>query len=253
MGERNGNERTYSKRTYDIEGKTMGFPSLYPDGSSAVGLFMVPAAAAQELIRDSGFEVARVAPGKAVLSLSCVSYRESDCGPYNEIALAFFVKKIGVKSGIPFLGTCVDILRDTSATYIWNLSVTTRLANEAGIQMWGLPKTIEEIELERFGGRAVFSLRMGGAKVLSYEVEAKGALNQPRSTSTVYSIFEGAPHSTSLAHEYEGMGIKLGGGSLQLGDHPLADTLRGLGLPKRPFLATWIEHLSLEVDAPQKL
>ncbi|MBW2668241.1 MAG: hypothetical protein JRE13_18265 [Deltaproteobacteria bacterium] len=47
-----------SARKFEIEGKVLGFPSLYPDGSSAVGLFSVPARAAQALIRDSGFEVA---------------------------------------------------------------------------------------------------------------------------------------------------------------------------------------------------
>ncbi len=242
-----------SERTYEIEGKTLGFPSMYQDGSSVVGLFLVPTTAARDLIYDSGFEIAEVAPGRAMFSLSCVHYRESDCGPYNEIAMAFFVKKIGVKSGIPYLGTCLDILRDDSATYIWKLPVTTRLANDAGIFMWGLPKTIEEIDFEQAEGQASFTLRMDGREVLRYAVKAKGKLSPPRGTSTVYSIFEGAPHATSLAHEYEEMGIRLGGGTLHLGDHPISEALRGLGLPKRPLLSTWIGHLSLEVEAPAKL
>jgi len=241
------------ERTYDIEGQTLGFPSMYQDGSSAVGLFFVPTAAAQALIRDSGFEVAEVAPGKAMFSLSCVHYRESDCGPYNEIAMAFFVKKIGTKRGLPYLGTWLDILRDDSATFIWKLPVTTRLANDAGIFMWGLPKTIEEIEFEQIGEQARFTLRMDGREVFRYTVQAKGKQSQPRGTSTVYTIFEGTPHATSLAHEYEGMGIRLGGGILKLGDHPISESLRGLGLPKAPLISTWIGHLSLEVGAPTKL
>ncbi len=241
------------ERTYDIEGQTLGFPSMYQDGSSAVGLFLVPATTAQKLIRDSGFVVAEVAPGKAMLSLSCVHYRESDCGPYNEIAMAFFVKKIGANHGIPYLGTWLDILRDDSATFIWKLPVTTRLANDAGILMWGLPKTIEEIDFEQIGDQARFTLRMDRREVLTYTVQATGKLSQARGTSTVYSIFEGAPHATSLAHEYEGMGIRLRGGTLKLGDHPISESLRKLGLPKAPLIATWIGHLSLEVEAPTKL
>ena len=59
-------------RRFEIEGKSLGFPSLYPDGSSAVGLFMVSSSGAQQLIRDSGFEVAELLPGRAAFSLACV-------------------------------------------------------------------------------------------------------------------------------------------------------------------------------------
>jgi hypothetical protein len=240
-------------RRFEIEGRTLGFPARFGDASSALGLFLVPSRAANALIAESGFEVAQVAPGRAVFSLSCVHYRESDCGIYREISMAFFVKKSGDSSGIPYLGTWLDIARDRAATFVWRLPVTTRLANDAGILMWGFPKTIEEIDFEVTGERATFDLRMGGRKVFSYSVRAVGKRSQPRGTSDVYSIFEGAPHVTHLSHEYRDMGVQLGGGDLLLGDHPVAEDLRGLGLPRRPLVASWIGRLSLDVGPPEKL
>jgi hypothetical protein len=242
-----------SARRFEIEGRSLGFPTQFRDASSALGLFLVPSRAANALISESGFEVAQVAPGRAIFSLSCVNYRESDCGSYREISMAFFVTKHGSVSGIPYLGTWLDIARDRGATYVWRLPVTTRLANDAGIQMWGLPKTIEELEFEVSGGRASFDLCMEGRKVLSYSVRALGNRSQPRGTSAVYSIFEGAPHVTHLSHEYRDMGVRLGGGELCLGDHPAATQLRGLGLPRRPLVSSWIGRLALEVSAPEKL
>jgi hypothetical protein len=241
-------------RLFEIEGKTLGFPAQFQDGSSAVGLFVVPAGAAQALIEASGFEVAQILPGRAAFSLSCVHYRESDCGVYNEIAMGFFVKKKhGRTNGIPYLGTWLDIARDDAAVWIWKLPVTTRLANDAGILMWGFSKTIEEIDFEVAGERAAFHLRMDGREVLSYSVRARGKRRQPRSASAVYSIYEGAPHVTRLAHEYRDVGVSFGGGRLRLGDHPIAEQLRGLGLPRRPLIATWMGRLSFEVGAPEKL
>ena len=241
-------------RRFEIEGKSLGYPARFQDASSAVGLFMVPASGAQALIRDSGFEVAQLLPGRAAFSLSCVHYRESDCGTYNEISMAFFVKKKhGKASGIPYLGTWLDIVRDDAATCVWKLPVTTRLANDAGILMWGFPKTIEEIDFEVTDGRAVFDLRMDGQKVLSYSVRARGKQQQPRGASPVYSIFAGAPHVTDLGHEFRDVGVSLGGGRLSLGSHPIAEQLRDLGLPRRPIVATWIGRLSFEVGPPQKL
>ena len=242
-----------SARRFEIEGRSLGFPAEFPDASSALGLFLVPSRAANALIGESGFEVAQVAPGRAVFSLSCVHYRESDCGSYREISMAFFVKKHGSASGIPYLGTWLDITRDRAVTHVWKLPVTSRLANDAGILMWGLPKTIEEIEFEISGERATFELCMEGRKVLDYSVRALGNRSQPRGTSAVYSIYEGAPHVTHLSHEYRDMAVRLGGDELCLGDHPLADQLRGLGLPRRPLISSWIGRLALEVSAPEKL
>ena len=242
-----------SARRFEIEGRTLGFPAQFRDASSALGLFLVPARAANALISESGFEVAHVAPGRAIFSLSCVHYRESDCGSYREISMAFFVKKSGPAGGIPYLGNWLDIARDRSATYVWKLPVTSRLANDAGILMWGLPKTIEEIGYEVSGERATFDLRMEGRKVLSYSVRAVGKRSQPRGTSDVYSNFEGVPHVTHLSHEYWDMGVRFGGGDLWLGDHPVAEQLRGLGLPRRPLISSWIGRLALEVGAPEKI
>lgn len=245
---------TSSTRRFEIEGKSLGFPSLYPDGSSAVGLFMVPSRPAQELIREGGFEVAELLPGRAALSLACIRYRDSDCGVYNEIALSFFVKpKHGRPSRIPYLGAWLDIARNDSATFVWKLPVTTRLANDAGVLMWGFPKTVEEIDFEQAEGRACFTLRMNGRKVLSYSVAASGSRKQPRTASAVYSIYEGASHVTLLESECHDVGVRAGGGRLELGDHPIADELRGLGLPRRPIVSTWMGRTSFRVGAPQKL
>jgi hypothetical protein len=240
-------------RRFEIEGRNLGYPAHFRDASSAVGLFVVPSAGADALIHESGFEVAQISPGRAIFSLACVHYRDSDCGTYGEIALAFFVKKHGQASGLPYLGTWLDIVRDQAATYIWKLPVTTRLANDAGVLMWGFPKTIEEIDFEVSAERATFNLCMDGREVLSYSVRAHGKRHQSRSASPVYSVFEGAPHVTHLVHEYRDVGVRLGGGRLILGDHPVAERLRGLGLPRRPLLSTWIGHLTFEVGAPEKL
>jgi hypothetical protein len=247
-------DRGAKARRFEIEGTSLAFPARFPDVSSAVGLFSVPADAAQALIRDGGFEVAELWPGRAAFSLACCHYRESDCGVYDEIALAFFVKPMhGRPSGIPYLGTWLDIARNASATHVWKLPVTTRLANDAGVSMWGFPKTIEAIDFAEGEGRATFRLRMDGCEVLSYSVPATGKRKQPPSASAAYSLYEGAPHVTTLKSEYADVGLHIGGGRLQLGDHPLADELRGLGLPRRPLLATWIRRLSLEVGPPEKL
>jgi hypothetical protein len=79
-----------STRRFEIEGQNLGYPTSFRGGSSSMGLFVVPASVANALIYDSGFQVAKIAPGRASLVLSCVHYTDSDCGAYNEIALSFY-------------------------------------------------------------------------------------------------------------------------------------------------------------------
>jgi hypothetical protein len=241
-------------RRFDIEGKRLGYPALFQDGSSAVGLFSVPSSGARELIGDSGFEVAELWPGRAAFSLACCHYRESDCGVYNEIAMAFFVKpKHGRSSRVPYLGTWLDFIRNRAATHVWKLPVTTRLANDAGVLMWGFPKSVEEIDFDVTGGRATFRLRMDGSEVLTFSVPARGTRRQPRRASAVYTIYEGAAHVTYLDNECSGVGVSFAGGRLTLGEHPVSEQLRGLGLPRRPLLSSWMGRFSFEVGAPERL
>ncbi len=241
------------EQRFDIEGQNLGYPTQFRDGSSALGLFVVPSRTADALIADSGFEVAKIGPGRAVLSLACVHYTDSDCGVYNEISLAFFVKTYGKAAGLPYIGTWYDIVRGQAVNHTWRLPVTTKLANDAGVLMWGFPKTVEDIDFELSGGRATFTLHMDGTEVLSYSVRAAGKRHQAPVASPVYSIFEGVPQVSYLTQEYRDMGVRIGGGRLSLGDHPIGDELRGLGLPRRPLVASWMGHLSFEMSAPEKL
>jgi hypothetical protein len=94
---------------------------------------------------------------------------------------------------------------------------------------------------------------MDDREVLSYSVAASGKRHQPPSASAVYTIYEGAPHVTFLENDCRDMGVSVGGGRLGLGDHPIADDLRRLALPRRPVISTWMGRTFFTVGAPQKL
>ena len=49
----------------------------------------------------------------------------------------------------------------------------------------------------------------------------------------------------------EGVGIRLGGAALTLGEHPIADELRALGLPRRALMTVWMEHSHATFEAPE--
>jgi hypothetical protein len=254
-----------NERRFEIEGVDLGYPTIFRDGSTAAALFLVDARVAQRLIDETGFEIAEFMPGRGILALTCVHYTDTDCGVYEETAQAFFVRRQGEgnprPSSIPGVGAYLEswrnLLTGNVASHTWRLQVTTTLSQQCGLQMWGFPKELAEIDYAvksgANGGNLHCSLRMEGADVFDFSMKAGGSRTPEPITSTVYSVFEGAPHVSHLTQSYRDTGYAFGGTSLSLGSHPLADDLRALGLPKRPLMATWNGHLAFSMTAPKKL
>jgi hypothetical protein len=245
----------YENRVFQLEGRELSYPTRFYDGSSAMGIFSVPAKIADDIIADSGFTTARIAPGRTALSLICVHYTDTECGAYEEIAMAFFVKRSGRQAGltIPYLSTWWDILRGNIASYTWCLPVSSTLSRDCGIFMWGFPKTLEHIDYENKDGRTRSSWMIDDEMVLSYSVPASGSKTANEISPPVYSILEDKPHVSYLTQRYSQVGHHGRDGILTLGSHPAADNLRRLGLPRKPMIAAFNGHLEFEMSHPQPL
>lgn len=243
------------QRKFTIEGVELGYPTHFYDGSSMMGLFSVPTREANAIIAGSGFQVAEMAPGRAMLSIICVHYTDTQCGSYEEIALAFFVQPTGHqrRRSIPWLSNWWHLLRGSIASYTWCLPVSTTLARDCGIQMWGFPKTLERIEWKHSNGRARATWTVDGEPALSFSVRASGTRSSGPIAPPVYSLFEGKPHVSYLEQTYKESGKKGRDGLLELGSHPVADKLRRLGLPKKPLLTVWNGKLTFAMTHPEPL
>ena len=84
---------------------------------------------------------------------------------------------------------------------------------------------------------------MNGAHVLTLALPRGGSRRLPDSVMTTYSIIDNVLHKTAFSSGGEEVGFHLGGAELTLGNHPIADELRSLGLPKRALMTMWMEHM----------
>ena len=146
--------------------------------------------------------------------------------------------------------TARGLLRNELETFIHRLPVNQSFTCEAGRAIWGFPKTVEEIRLQTTERRSVCTLHSEGRHVFTFSVPRGGKRTLPDSTMTTITSIEGVPHRTRFT---SGFGVRLGGAELVLGDHPIADELRGLGLPKRALRTTWMERMHGRFGAPEKL
>jgi hypothetical protein len=58
-------------------------------------------------------------------------------------------------------------------------------------------------------------------------------------------------HRTAFRSGADGVGTKRGGADLLLGEHPVADELRTLGLPKPALFSVWMGHMRGRFEAAQ--
>ena len=228
--------------SYEIQGQTVKLPAVVRDASSGTAMYMVDAAAVQKLLPDA-FEVIEAAPGQTQLTLVIVDYRDNDLGDYDEVGIVFFVRPAGQPDA-------------EMGSYIYKLPVNQSFTCEAGFKIWGFPKTVEEIDFSYADASATCRLTMGGQHVLTLTVPRGGEGTTEDTSAFGYTTIEGIPHRNEFVRGGSGEQTIPGGEGvvLELGDHPIADELRSLGMESAsPILSAWSEHMRGNFGRSEKL
>ncbi|MBO2451984.1 acetoacetate decarboxylase family protein [Actinomadura barringtoniae] len=221
--------------THLIQGERVAMPVRIRDAAVASAMFVVPARAAQAVIGYSGLEVATPVPGRAICSLAFIRYADGDLGPYHEFAVAFLVRP-AVKGG-------------KVGAFIHWLPVNQEFTLDAGRSIWGFPKEIADIPMDLTSRIQRCAVRFGGRTAL--ELAVRPGVPMPGGGGTpkvdAYSCLDGVTRRTPWTMAPSGVRARPGGARLKLGDHRVADELRGLGMDgKRALSSSTVAHLSME-------
>lgn len=232
------------KHVYEIQGRTVSLPCIVRDASSGNAMYLAPAAAVQALLPGDAFEVVEAAPGQTQVILGIIDYRDNDLGDYDEAAIIFMVKPRGADAS-------------AAGTFIYKLPVNQSFTCEAGCTIWGFPKSVESLDYRYTDETASCRLEMDGQHVFTLtlprgkpDADAGDEMQTP-----TYTTIQGVPHATAFstggasALNPGGAGVEL-----ELGDHPIANELRQLGLAEaRPILSVWTEHMTGRFGPASKL
>jgi hypothetical protein len=225
--------------THRILDRTVEMPVLVRDASAATVIWEVDADAVDALTPE-GFEPVQPSPGRAQVAIALVDYRDNDLGSYREVGTILFVRPVG---GGP------------DGTFITHLPVDQEFTCVAGNEIWGYPKSVEQIDVTQTGTSSRWVLTMGGELVLDLTVPRGGDDEMPAMPMTSYTLLGGRPHATAFTQGGAGSSVTFGGAGVELvlGDHPIAKELASLGLPTEPLLSTWIERMQASFGEPVRL
>ena len=237
---------------YAIDGRMVTFPVVVADAAMCMNAFLVDAKAAQAMIADSGFRVLELWPGKAILQLLAVDYRQNDLGDYNEAVILFPVLTPGEKQPFPLLGPIRRLATGAVANYVYRMPVDQAFTAHAGRYIWGFPKWVTRVDIEFNASRAAASFIDDGQPVFSISARTGGTGVAKEQRAASLAIRDGKAWKTCGSNAGTGVTFALGGELPRIGEsHPLAQELRGLGLPKKPLFSLSIASATMRFDGPE--
>lgn len=244
---------------YTVEGKPVLLPVRIHDAAQGLVVYLVPSAQVQHFL-DAAHKPLRpfdLGTGRTAVVLFMVQYHAGDLGSHAECGLGFLVTPRDLPLAMPGL-------------YIHALPVNRRFTCDAGVRIWGYPKTLADLEFTSTPHSASLSLRARQETSAHPTTSPLLTLTVPRggrSASTAipwytYTLRDGALWGTTFTRSGTAEGLWMGGHgvTLRLGpahEHSqdsLWQLLHALGLAEQqPVLHTWTEHMSGTFGLPHHL
>ncbi len=238
--------------THLVQGRPVRLPVVVREAEALSVMYPVRSAAVRALLPTAMLQPAEWMPGWAICVLAAIEYKDNDLGTYNEVGVNFLVT-YGAERSLPLLGLITASRRGTLGAYVHRLPVTTSFSRDAGRDIWGFPKTVATITFADGGDHRSCRLEADGTHVLTLGARRGGRRAFADLPQDAYAWRDGTLFKTPSRMSADGVGFRLGGATLVLGDHPMADELRGLGLPRRALGTTSFTHWRATFDGAQIL
>ncbi len=245
-----------------IAGEAAKVPIFYYDGTATQAVFAARLGALRRLMPDPRFCPARIAPGLGAIAVTCFEYRDTDLGPYNELAISVVLNEPWFLPNLPGLALMSSVRRRQLHAWVQHLPVTTEIARAGGVDFYNYPKFIAGIDFEEDDERRVCRLSEGAEHILTL---SGNRIATPRSEQLQlfsHLWMDGQPQGSEFKINAIEMGksVRPGVASLALGDrHPIARELADLIAWRRPLQYQYMarfegilygpEHLSLPLLA----
>jgi hypothetical protein len=229
---RPGTEVTVGKQTAEL-------PILY-FRDDAFGLFFTAESAKVRAVLPSDrLHPVQLPGGRALVAIFAFNYIETTIGPYGELAVA----PLAVYGTRPPIGAVPALLEAGYPGFgmvVLHLPVTGTLARDGGRELWGYTKFVADMNFTNTPEYQQCRLGEEAAHILTLRVARAGFVRRDSKPMITYSVLDGRLIRTTIPHRAvyrTAVGSK--GSFLELGDHPMADSIKALGLSQKPMMTRY--------------
>ena len=167
------------------------FPTFYGDVTCSIAIFMCPFEKAQKILPHPSMKPVKMPRGRALVLFSNYVYRNVlGVPPYNEIAMTIPIM-MNPKINVPVLPMITPWFKEFGF-YVFSMPVTSLENQIRGEKIWGLPKVVQEIEIDDQESQVVTSAREENGEVY-YELNVPkvGTPTHFDVGSNLYSLKDG--------------------------------------------------------------
>jgi hypothetical protein len=220
-------------------GETSAMPIFYYDGSAITALFAARLGALRGLLPDPRFVPARLAPGLGVIGVTAFEYRDTDIGPYNELAISVLLNHPPHLANLPGRALGRALRQRQVHAYVHHLPVTTEVARVGGIDFYGYPKFIAKIDFSEGDGWVTCRLAEGAAHILTLRGRRIATPRSEEMQAFSHLWMDRQPQSSEfkLSAAELGMTSRRGAATLELGTggHPISAELARIVVGRNAF------------------
>lgn len=240
----------------DYAGESSRMPIFYYEGRSMTALFPARLKALRAALPDPRFVPARLAPRVGVVGVTAFEYRDTDIGPYNELAISIVLNEPPLLWNAPGRALARALRRRQFHAYVHHLPVTTEVARTGGIDFYGYPKFVAAIDFADEGERLACRLAEGAAHILTL---TGSTIPAPRSQQLQFFShlwMDRQPQTSEFKVNALEMGMSSRPGSARLEldrGHPIAAELRRMLVSSRPFHYQYTPRFEAMLYGPDHL
>ena len=239
-----------------LAGQSGRLPVFYYDGTAQTAVFPARLRELRKLLPDPRFVPARLAPGLGALAVTCFEYRDTDIGPYNELAISVVLNEPPFASNLPGRALLAGMRRRQLHAWVQHLPVTTEVARAAGVELYNYPKFLAEIAFEQSAARRVCHLAEDGEAILTLSGERIATPHARQLQLFSHLWMDRQPQSSEfkLNALAAGRSLRPGTAELELGArHPIARELAGLLVSRRSLFYELMEPFEGILYGPEHL
>lgn len=236
--------------TFRVMDTDVEVPMQVGHAVGGLSVFAGNAAAIRDTLPDDLTPV-QLPGGRGIVLLLVVRYLDNPLGSYDEVVVGLAARPLRMRGG-PVVGVR-DVLQGRFGVWIEHMAVSEPFTREAGEQIWGYPKTLDEIDLDVTGPRATCTWGRDGGTILTTAQPTTGLLPAPPLPVQTYTRIDGVTMRTRLRARTRGVGVRPLGTRVELGDHRVAEDLADLGIANRPLAASWLSRVEMAFDVAQPL